>query len=130
MIWTLVKHCWADVVFPASVPVPSSFEPKKRRTHACNGSFWERVWLFPLIVNCETVRFPKASFAKGPGMALGYLVMVSNPNLSNPEQSWLHDCVSRAHKLLSSNTCQFSYSIIVKQTCVTNEVLLNQQSRI
>ena len=40
---------------------------------------------------CSLVRFQKGSIVKGPGMVLGYLFMVSQPNLSALEQSWLHD---------------------------------------
>ena len=34
IIWRLGKRCWANVVFPASAPVPSSFQPKKQTHNA------------------------------------------------------------------------------------------------
>ena len=62
-------------------------------TAACNGSFWERIWGFLLLVKVGS--FPKGPIAKGPGMVLGYIFMVSKLNFSDLEQSWLDDIVSR-----------------------------------
>ena len=37
------------------------------------------------------VRFPEGPIVKGTELVLGYLFMVSQPNLSSLEQIWLHD---------------------------------------
>ena len=57
--------------------MPFVSHPKKQ-THSINGSFWERIWIFPLLVNVKLPTwFPEDPNAKGAERVLGYLFMVS-----------------------------------------------------
>ena len=80
-----MKWCWTDVVFPVSSQCLLAPSQRSRPTASNNGDF-------PYLWSTELpVWFPEGPIVKGPEMAPGYLFMVSQPNLSAQEQSWLHD---------------------------------------
>ena len=66
IIRRLVKWCWADVVFPASAPVP------KNQTHSLQwGLLGEDLVICPTCeVVASPVRFPKGPIPKEPGMTM------------------------------------------------------------
>ena len=76
-------RCSADVVFPASAPVPFSSQPKKQ-THSLQWVLLgEDVVISPTCeVGGHKVQFTEGPIVKGPRMVLGYLFTISQPNLS------------------------------------------------
>ena len=83
-----MKRCWTDVVFPClrqCLPAPS----QRSRPTACNGSFWKRIWGFPLLVKWGggfAGSIPKRTNCERTGMVLECLFVVLQPNLSSLEQ--------------------------------------------